>query len=705
MCVTLEVKSAVPVPCLALIMQQFWLARSATVCCLVHLAESVASRGLVFTEVCEAMDPDILQIALAAPCDREGQGRRGATPEVLQRARAASAKSRASRSSPQVSVEGAKLAALCIPGCAPLLGELDTKGSRDKGAKELPISAMSRLAVSPKVRGSGSAVEKVRRLQNLSCALVATSALRLQRLGLDRWLRSGPAPGTQLRVIGFSLSWDEASQKLRALLEHAGCDKSSAMATLQPTSQKDVQVMVVLGTMHLSFIKSRAGHTEVLSEWQPWLAAPMFLSSTGAQHILEGLARAGPVDMTDPEVLKEWVRRQKDIILGTYCFDFASSNVACFRTLAASVEALGASPVLVHGERCATHCVHLVKAHCIATSSLAGMLYSVSKLVGASRTVDGMVRGVALHVRQALEIRYGEPPPADELLDALLSLMGLDEDLSLVHRGGSRSGAFTTWYDSVRKMCERSLFDTSSGKWLYYAPTGSMTDPAVVKREAEDFIATPLCEVLVQRRWETAALSRWTGVMHCLKRMTVGIVMNGVLVDVLASLSSRLGVTEAKYQKELERNKEQATAGQEVDDTAAKNMSRMLRVSTFFKEKSRQWQTGVTLIAVSVVDKLHWAILGPRGARQKANLTAMVDPHCSIVGEAMTSLADLSDAWAPEQKWGMLKWLRLDDSSPAASLATHWCVCRRAFSRGRRSASPRGPTSSNGSFRQGSLLG
>lgn len=98
-----------------------------------------------------------------------------------------------------------------------------------------------------------------------------------------------------------------------------------------------------------------------------------------------------------------------------------------------------------------------------------------------------------------------------------------------------------------------------------------------------------------------------------------------------------------------------------------KIMSRVLRASSFFAGESRQWQVGITLVAVSVVDRLHWGILGRRGKTDKANLHAMVDPKDSIVGEAIQALLNLLDGWLREAEWGLLEQLGLpsvDASEP-----------------------------------------
>lgn len=193
------------------------------------------------------MADDILTIAMERPPapGGAGLGRRGAAAEVLAKARVANAVSRAAKAkakaaAAQIDAEGAVVASLCLPGAAALLQPNCHEHARPKA---LLVGAMCRLAVSPKVRGIGAAVDKVRRLQNLSCALVANVSMALQRRGLDQWLGRPGGECVQHRVLGVSAAWDEATQNMQALTGSTtaadGCLKS----------HKEVSSMVVLTTV------------------------------------------------------------------------------------------------------------------------------------------------------------------------------------------------------------------------------------------------------------------------------------------------------------------------------------------------------------------------------------------------------------------------------------------------------------------------
>lgn len=275
------------------------------------------------------------------------------------------------------------------------------------------MKAMCRLAVSPRVRGSGAAVEKLRKLQATSCALLSNATLKNQRAGLAAWLESRCRPGVSHRVLGFASMWDEASQKLKAMLTTASGSNSVGTANAFQTSGRPR--MSKSCARSAACARWRLGRQEDGSlireaRWQPWISPPRFMAGTSHKFLIEALGRSLPVDLSAEGALGPWVQKQTDHCVITLCFDFASSNVAAFKYYVAVAEATTTNkPIMIHGERCATHCVHLVKAHCIAMSQVAGVLYSVNKLLVSNKVVDGLAKNLAR--RSPPPWSTGIPPP------------------------------------------------------------------------------------------------------------------------------------------------------------------------------------------------------------------------------------------------------------------------------------------------------
>ena len=142
----------------------------------------------------------------------------------------------------------------CSPWCGESLFGVARNG-------RLPdVGALSRFAMSPRVRGSGSAVDRVRLHQNIGAFLMASAALERQRAGLDAWSANRAACQHYLR--GCTAMWDEASQRLQALM---GADNARFVSE-RGRAQTAVQVMVVLASVAECRVGLVGGGAE--EQWQ-----------------------------------------------------------------------------------------------------------------------------------------------------------------------------------------------------------------------------------------------------------------------------------------------------------------------------------------------------------------------------------------------------------------------------------------------------
>lgn len=607
----------------------------------------------------EAMDPDILAIVAAQGGQDAAPARRqGASNEALAKARAAKAEKRSARVEAQgtATTSQVQVASLCIPGCGVVMGLPEQGANLYRSNKPWPLEAMCRLSVSPRIRGSGAVVERVRKMQNVSVALVGSAALEMQRAGFDKWVVQASAPAAgEHRVLGMSIMWDEATQNTKAVLTKMQELPGNTAMSRAGNSQTVVQVMVTLGTVHeMTASVLETGQVERRSEWQPWVAAPQFVTSTGHAYLLKALSRSMPVALGSPRDVEEFLRCGEEPFVASMCFDFAASNVRAFATMVQATSG-HLDRLFLHGERCATHCIHLVKSSCIAATKLAGMLYSVSKVLRLNRSVDGLRHSLAAHIRVRLEFRQGQPPDNGGFMATLLDLLVSDGDRSLV----DTPSGFSAWFQDVKAMATQSRFDLETGKWIFWLPQGWSLADEGLQNKAINFILEPMVKVFVLRRWESATLSRWTGVSRCLKRMALGVVMNGAFPAALGSLAQRLSVTEAGLARAMEAHHAKVLAGEESDDTTIKDMGRILRVSAFFQDPGRKVEVGITLKAVALIDTLHWQVLGERGRRPKADLASMVDPTRSIVARLLHKALDLFGGWGADLQWGFLRYFGL----------------------------------------------
>lgn len=569
----------------------------------------------------------------------------------------------------KASDDAVKLTALMVPGAAGVLGV--AKGVLTKLNHHPPMEAMVRLAISSKVTGSGGDLDRVRRLQHHAYALVGSSALYLQEQGVERWLEeaTGHAEGGKHFIRGWTLSWDEASQKLRALAGRS----EKLKEVIETRSQSRVDVMATLA----SVCQMRAevgvdGHVKRCLDTQPWLCQPLVLERTDAAHLIEGLLRVVPCNLSDKAARKNWCTNALAVI-GTFCFDSASSNLLTMRLLIGFLE--GSSlPVLIHGERCSVHQMHIVKASCLVLTKLASMLYCVSKVLKLSRTLSGLRDMIFQVVSRRLVVRYGQQAPdVADLRDAALAIFGVDgneDQIYFLDRHGNRK--MTGYFKDICEMIEKSRFDVASKEWVYYADVRCGVRPRLSHDEMVHSIAMPICRIFVYRRWPTAALSRWVGVMECLKKACLGMMMMDILPESLAGLSGKLNIDERVIQEAAVENARRLLAGEEMNLNKAVHDSRVLKVSRYFGNFENKWQIVVILKAACIVDFMHWGLLGRGGRRPPADLHGLVDINKSLIAEALSACLCHLLEWRLDGRWALLKFFGMDAGHMANPESMRW---------------------------------
>jgi hypothetical protein len=615
---------------------------------------------LLLLSLCLSMDRGLLAVLQAAPAAQGPSQHRQHNIAKAREALQALARERQIASHPvlHTSEQQLQLAALCIPGASSALGIKPSRGHA------IPMLAMCRLAVSPKVTGSGSSVDRIRKLQHSAYALVAHSTLALQKQGHCAWVeatsnRASAADADEHFVRGMSFMWDEAGQKMRAMVEkklaHVNDDASRA--------QSRVEVMVMLGDVCQlkAMLVGDAYHRS--TESQPWIMAPQVVGGTGHLYILEGLARSLPVQLESEESINTWAQGVLACVASA-CFDSASGNIAAMSCLV-DVCTRPSSKLCLHLERCATHQIHIIKASCCAMVNLASMLYSISKVLRVSRTLNALRNNIYNTVKSSFVVRYGEAPSITGLRKAVMQIMGIDGDeldLYRIDKFGKRHPK--KFLQDLLIMIETSRFDLDTKEWVHYSPP-----PVLGHRQRFDLDelvgkhVQPILKVFVNRRWPEAALSRWTGVMTCLKRVAIGGLMNNFFGISLSTLDKKLEYKEADIRADMARKLARCLAGEEVDTKREVHATRVIKLASYFSDCVRQWQMIIIIMGASIVDKLHWVVLGRGPHQPKATLAEMIDPFASPITIALNSSFKLmkASAWTCDGPWGLLQFFGIVD--------------------------------------------
>ena len=408
------------------------------------------------------------RLALRVPAAPDPGDRRDRLQQAAAAAREAKLQKVAERKA-QVSVIDSTAASTCaalFPASAQVLGISVPK------RKDVSMHALTRLAVAPRLKGSGAAVERARELQNISVCLLGSVALKRQQQAFDKWcsgkdrlpVNVDSDPSELMR--GLTGMWDEAGQRLRALKQDVFSN-----------APKVVQVMPFLAAIY-----------EVLAQgdserwrWQPWLSPPSFLSSTKWSAILDALERVMPFKMSSVQSILEFARGAFLTML-LLAFDFAASNVASYCRILGYFEKLFETSnvaIVVHGERCLVHQVHIVKSAALLLKNVASVLFSLSGILTSDRALSSMCASIRGHVASRMVVKVGDPPDHSPLLSAIKQILCIDDDTSLLNSGVRKC---RNWWSDIEKMAKHCHFEAGTGKWIWYASP----DPAKRRTQNED---------------------------------------------------------------------------------------------------------------------------------------------------------------------------------------------------------------------------
>jgi len=261
-------------------------------------------------------------------------------------------------------------------------------------------------------------VDRVRRLQQMSTALVGQGVLSRQEEGLNLWLNKGSDDGAEAALRGLTCMWDEATQKARAILASVNKKKEASTKRLL-RSQKYVECMVVLASVSSS---TMVGEEEKF-EWEPWVCPPLLVKSTKV---------------------------------------------------------------------------------------------SISRVASHGASLDGLSSAFVGHVRENLEVVDDAPadPEQSELLQAIRRIYGIDGDESLLVQDNKNKSP-TRLLQDMQVVCSRCHFNRATGKWLFFRGVAHGLGPEPSIEDMVAYVVDPLLKLLVQRRWEQAALNRWKAFYRC----------------------------------------------------------------------------------------------------------------------------------------------------------------------------------------------
>jgi hypothetical protein len=493
--------------------------------------------------------------------------------------------------------------------------------------------------------------------QQCSHELVANSALSLQRLFWDRMLSSasqsrgagpqgcdargasqdGPSP-RNMAFLGCKVMWDEAAHKLRPLLKHGNLDTSdpaSGHAVLQVMSMVCLLTCVCIG-----FARDGSGEWASVQRWEPWLCPLRILSSTSTNCILHALITSMPFCIDDPDARKN-ILEACDLFVRVLCCDAASGNI---RSLRYFLHQCSLEPrFLFHCEICSIHQIHIIKTKSFEMVTLAGTLYSLSKIMRSSSTLVAFESALRKIVRSRarLCIRAAGSADGDTGLLSIVKQLYIagGDDSYLYHSKPGKPKVPTPLFQALLDLCAAGTATPSGELVLFLDDLPDIRKLSASQRMdmALESFMKPVVYLFVKRAWPPAALSRWTYVTENLRKVIFGCNLGKLLPQALSSLSTELNINEGKIDDALRKYAQIEAAGGVVGQSSewAKHGKRVLKVSSFFAAPG-QWKFACLLIGTLILDKLHHGIIGQRSRKGRPSRQGY-GAHCTRVGSALDS--------------------------------------------------------------------
>ena len=199
----------------------------------------------------------------------------------------------------------------------------------------------------------------------------------------------------------FACQWDETSQRFKAMLKDTGTagDRQTTTGLLH-------QVMVFSGIV--ADVGVRGDGLQV----EPWLARPMVVDSTSANHLLQAVLRSLPFDISDRACM-ERISVACDVMLFTITTDRASSNAVVGAWLAQQVDKLPRH-FLPWCEFCIAHGCALAQGRSAIYKKLSSALLSLTHWLRHHRNLEALSAEIRIAIAGDCAVRR-EPCPAEFL--------------------------------------------------------------------------------------------------------------------------------------------------------------------------------------------------------------------------------------------------------------------------------------------------
>ena len=352
-------------------------------------------------------------------------------------------------------------------------------------------SAMQCLSLMARIRGP---FVSMIRMQKCSACLIHSAILALQiscfaKLSAATSLEPAVDPVDASSVFAITTSWDEASQKMRSIIPNRAGLSGQPLGGSRPAQSSIVAKhteMPVSGTTMVTLCRLHVFHnlgSMAKHQWQPWVCPLRFLGKSNANSILHSRLSKLPLNIESIIELRAISGKFGFLVL-SFAFDSAAANISVYKYMAGLMES-APSNVMIHGEPCCSHQVHIIKTGCFEVAGLAATLYSTSKLLRLSSSLAGVRAGIHSVVSSACRmLREIGPRSIDghEFLHIANLIFCIDGDSSMLHTTRDGVARPTPFLLDLQELCRRAKFDRATSEWQIFAWTAEESEESVRSR-------------------------------------------------------------------------------------------------------------------------------------------------------------------------------------------------------------------------------
>ena len=308
------------------------------------------------------------------------------------------------------------------------------------------------------------------------------------------------------RTVMFSMQWDEASQKFKAMTNKLANGEKITVAKLAH------QVMVFSSRISTRGVFD-APTEEIIA------GRSMALEETSANFILEGLLQQLPLQ-ADARSLSQIASRVTNFVLLAVC-DRASANQLAMAWLFKEVQN-SHSNVLPWVEFCWCHGVSLAKNRAKMVKRVGAALRSFTTWLKSHRNTQALRKEIRVVVSRSFEVQYCAPPAyISEVGRTLVARLYAHDSHALWRMDPTtRTVEPTPWKLDLDEFCQHATFSDRGPRWRHYCyvTPGSQAHKdgkrvgarcCSSRAESADRTASVICSVVTGRTWKLACESRF----------------------------------------------------------------------------------------------------------------------------------------------------------------------------------------------------